>query len=82
MSEERLLLGLLWLRGQNARMAMNHRSKFRSHVVAQQGKLGGRGITDDGPDDFFSPAARVRKAEGKLLSDNRRIEDCHRAVCG
>jgi len=64
MSEERLLLGVLWLRGQNAGMTIGHRSKFRSYVVAQQGKLAGRGITDDGPDDFCSTAGRVRKAEG------------------
>jgi hypothetical protein len=80
MSKERLLLGVLRLRGQNAGVTINHGSKFRSYVAAQQGKLAHRGITDDGLDNFFNAAERVGKAEGRLLSDNRRVEDCHAAA--
>ena len=56
MSEERLLPGMLRLRGRNASMTFNHGSKFRSYVVAQQGKLAGRDITDDDVDTFFNAA--------------------------
>ena len=63
-SEERLLLGVLWLRGQNAGIAISYRSKLRSHVVAQQGQPAGPTITDDALDSFLTAAERVQEAEG------------------
>ena len=51
-SQDRLLLHLLWFRGQRSDMATDRFGKFRCHVIAEQRKLAGEDVADRGLDNF------------------------------
>jgi hypothetical protein len=79
-SQDRLLLHLLRLRGQRAGMATDCVGKLRRHVIAEQRKLAGEDVADSGFGNFFYVTERLMRAEGCLLHAHRRMENLHRAA--